>query len=204
MEVEISRRNNRATVGGVGADHRSSGIAANDRMDAPAAGPLLPDVAPVRGDARGETRTRASDSQRMRKLHDEIFEALPDDFVRRMLNWVRSFDGDSVATSRFDERVDNTREEHPIPTLLGEAVDTDRAIRELPQRYQEVIACFWMYTTRPLEWMATATPRLRVWKLGKASFREWLEIGHERLQLLIAKQTAKQAERGRESAEAQR
>lgn len=132
---------------------------------------------------------------RSMKLHEEIFKALPDDFVRRMWNWVRSRDGGSVATSRFDERVDNTRDEHPIPTLLGEADDTHRAILTLPQRYQEVITIFWTRNHMTLAGMACSTPRTRLWKIGKASFRMWLDTGHGRLQGAIEEQTTACRER---------
>lgn len=115
------------------------------------------------------------------KLHDDILSALPFDFTRRMANWARSLDGAPVSGSTLEERVDHTRTEHPIPLLLGEATDTHAAILRLPQRYQEIITTFWMFQSKPLSWMATATPRLRLWKYGPASFREKLEIGHEML-----------------------
>lgn len=76
-----------------------------------------------------------------------------------------------------------------MPVLLGEAQDTEAAIRKLPQRYSEVVSCFWLYEHREVKWMATATPRLRLWKLGPASFTEWLSIGHERLRVLVAKRS---------------
>lgn len=126
---------------------------------------------------------------------DRIVAALPFDFVRRMWNWVRSRDGGSVATSRLEEQVDFAREEHSIPVMLGEADDTHRAIMALPQRHQEVIRVFWTMNTKALEDMARATPRLRLWKLGKASFRVWLETAHTRLQDELRKQI--KAERGK-------
>lgn len=138
------------------------------------------------------------------KQHERIYAELPEDFIRRMRNWVRGRDGASVGTSSMSERVDNhTHHEQPIPTMFGEATDTEVAIRKLPQRYQEVVSVFWLYESRDIAWMAKATPRLRLWKLGPASFREWLSIGHERLRTLVAQGTGAQGRRSSESATAQ-
>lgn len=122
------------------------------------------------------------------KLHDDIYAALPEDFIRRMQNWARSLDGGSVRTTIFRDRVDtfHWRPEVPLPTLLGEATDTHKAVQALPQRYQEVVTVFWSRPTQTLAWMATSTPRCRLWKLGPASFEEWLSIGHERLRAMMA------------------
>lgn len=138
-----------------------------------------------------------------RKLHDEIFDTLPEDFIRRMRNWARDRDGGRIATAYLGEIVDGWRPEIPIPTMEGEAADTQRAVLTLPQRYQEVITVFWMYQAHNLTWMACATPRLRVWKLGPASFRGWLDRGHERLQVELARLSRAEAERHENSAAAQ-
>lgn len=115
------------------------------------------------------------------KLHDDIIKALPPDFVRRMMNWSRTVDGTPVSTSKLEERVDHTRQEQGLPILMGEADDTHRAIRALPQRYQEVVGVFWTRLAQDMRWMSQSTPRLRLWKLGPASFRDWLDRAHERL-----------------------
>lgn len=123
-------------------------------------------------------QARATVSQ----IHDDILDKLPDDFVRRMRNWARTVDGTSVATSKLQERVDHTRQEHPIPTMHGEADDTHRAVLKLDRLHQEVLAVFWTHLARDLRWMARATPILRDAKLGPYSFRQTLEQAHERLQ----------------------
>lgn len=115
------------------------------------------------------------------KLHDDILATLPPDFTRRMQNWSRTIDGTPVSVSTLEERVDHSRGEQPLPLLLGEADDTHKAVRALPQRYQEIVTIFWTHLARDLRWMAGSTPRTRLWKLGPASFREWLDNGHERL-----------------------
>jgi len=115
------------------------------------------------------------------RLHDDILNSLPEDFVRRMQNWARTVDGTPVSVSKLEERVDHSRREQPLPLLIGEADDTHRAVQALPQRYQEVVGVFWTHLARDMRWMSTSTPRCRLWKLGPASFREWLQNGHERL-----------------------
>lgn len=139
----------------------------------------------------------------MTDQHAAIFAELPEDFIRRMSNWARDRDGGRIAVAYLGERVDGWRPEVPIPTMEGEAADTQRAVLRLPQRHQEVVACFWMHQAQTLSWMATATPRLRLWKLGPASFREWLRIGHVRLQIEIGKLTVEHAQRSSKSAAAQ-
>jgi hypothetical protein len=121
------------------------------------------------------------------KLHDEIIDHLPADFVRRMRNWSRTIDGTPISVAWLKERVDHSRGEQPLPTLLGEANDTHKAVQALPQRYQEVVTVFWTHLSRDMKWMSKATPRLRLWALGPESFREWLENAHDRLQREIAK-----------------
>lgn len=138
--------------------------------------------------------------------HDEkapIYDALPEDFIRRMRNWARSCDGGPVGTSRFEERIDHTRHDQPIPMLLGEADDTHAAVLKLLPWYQEVVTVFWRYEARPLRWMAGATEILRAWKLGPVSFAEKLTIAHARLQVEIGKQKSAQRKRAAISAAVQ-
>lgn len=121
------------------------------------------------------------------KLHDDIIGALDHDFVRRMDNWARSLDGSSVGTcSKLWGNVGGGSYEARVPVLMGEARDTDRAIRALPQRYQEVVTIFWTNRSQTLAWMATSTARVRLWRLGPASFGDWLELGHARLIAILA------------------
>jgi hypothetical protein len=135
--------------------------------------------------------------------HVATLAALPPDFIRKMRNWARSRDGGPVSISSMEERVDHTRHEIAIPVLLGEYEDTDRVLRKLPQRYQEVIAVFWMHEGKPMRWMATSTPRLRVWKLGPTSFAQWLDKAHARMQEELTKQRLEDYKRRALSAAAQ-
>lgn len=127
--------------------------------------------------------------------HAEILAALPHDFVRRMNNWARSFEGGRVSTSSIEERVDHWRHEHPIPVLMGEADDTHRAVQALTQPYQDIVTVFWTHRARTLAWMSTSTEYIRAWRLGKASFEEWLKVGHGLLQAELTRQTRSQAKR---------
>lgn len=121
-------------------------------------------------------------------LHDDILNALPHDFVRRMRNWARTVDGTAVSTSTLSERVDHTRTERPIPVLLGEADDTHRAVLKLPPLQQEATTVFWTHQARELKWMARATPQLRAAGLGPTSFRETLSAAHEKLIVELIRQ----------------
>jgi hypothetical protein len=117
-------------------------------------------------------------------LHDDIFAQLPEDFVRRMRNWSASLGGGSVTTSSMLwNNIGSGSFESRIPVLMGEADDTDAAVRHLPQRHQEVVTVFWRYNTHDLEWMSRSTPRLRLWKIYPATFRAWLDKGHAELQV---------------------
>jgi hypothetical protein len=145
-------------------------------------GPLLQSGAPACSDAScSERPDHACAPESAMILHEDIISALPEDFVRIMRNWVRSTDGSAIGTSVYDF-IASGRYEAKIPVLMGEAQDTQRAIYKLPQRHQEVITIFWTEHDLTLAEMARATPRVRLWQLGPASFKAWLAIAHDRLQ----------------------
>ncbi len=124
----------------------------------------------------------------MPDLHADIFAQLPDDFVRRMANWAASLGGGKITTSNaIYDSIGDGKYESRIPTLMGEARDTDRCVRVLRPGLQEVVAIFWRHTYQPLSWMATATPSVRMWKLGPASFRQWLDEAHMHLRQHFAR-----------------
>jgi hypothetical protein len=124
----------------------------------------------------------------MPDLHADIFEKLPEDFVGRMTNWAASLGGGKVTTSNaLYDNIGDGKYETRIPTLMGEAKDTDRAVRALRPGLQEVVTIFWRHTYAPIGWMATATPSVRMWKLGTASFRQWLDEAHMQLQQHFAR-----------------
>lgn len=151
-----------------------------------------------KGDAKDSRETMSG------KLHADILEELPLDFIRLMLNWASTVDGGPVSTSSaLWGMVGGGTYESKLPVLLGEADDTHKAVLTLPQRYQEVITIFWTRNGMRLEDMARATPRVRLWKLGKASFRDWLDTGHERLQTVLMAQRKHERERAKASAAAQ-
>lgn len=173
-----------------GGDHRATdcAVVSHDRPADSCAGHESIEIA-IRpcGETR-ETQAGHTFSEARRKvsgqLHDDIIDALPDDFVRRMRNWARTVDGVSVSTSQLQDRVDHTRPDQPIPTLIGEAQDTHKRVQRLPRLQQEVVAVFWTHLARELRWMARATPILREARLGSYSFRQELESGHAALQAI--------------------
>lgn len=141
-----------------------------------------------RNGAQGSEAAHARAGVTAVDLHAEILKNLPEDFRRRMRNWARWFDGSSVTTSsqlieddvHVGDRGGATFESY-IPVLMGEAKDTDKLVRRLPQREQECIAIFWNYEQRDLWWMCQATPRARLWALNPERFAEHCEHAHSRL-----------------------
>jgi hypothetical protein len=95
-----------------------------------------------------------------------------------MMNWSRSLGGGSVRTTIFEERIGYTGDERPLPVLMGESTDTMIAVKQLPQRVQEVLTVFWAYNAHTIDWMLRATPRMRMWAMGPQRFREHLDNGH--------------------------
>lgn len=159
--------------------------ATGEQTDAESEGPVLHaiTIAP-RETSRpaGHARHEVSDP------HDEIIERLPDDFVRRMRNWARSLDGSSVGTSSaLWGMVGGGSYEARIPVMMGEADDTDKAVRKLAMIYRQALEVFWLYHARPLSWMARATPMLREQRLGPYSFRQMLETAHLALLMELRK-----------------
>lgn len=176
------------------------------RDDQPSAGAtvLAIKVRPIHParETRADSQAHAGEGV-TEQLHGEILRKLPEDFIRRMRNWARSIDGSSVGTcSKLWDSIGDGRFESRLPILMGEAEDTERALRAIPQRYQEAVAVFWSYESRTIAWMAKATPRLRLWKLGPTSFTEWLERGHDMLQHELGRQRAAHGERARKAREA--
>jgi len=138
----------------------------------------------------------------MHKLHDEILERLPEDFVRRMRNWSASIGGCAVSTasSTWDMAGGSSGGwyQAPIPVLVGEAVDTQTAIYKLGPLQQDVIAIFWLYHARTIAWMARATPVVREQKLGPTSFCQHLNAAHDRLQSELVRMGETAAKRRKE------
>lgn len=131
-----------------------------------------------------------------------IYSAVSQDFVRRMRNWVRGKDGTPLGGSgSFVLAGTSNVFESRVPTLYGEAADTETALRTLPGRYQQAVRQFWIYEGRSLRWHsrhrqvtnAHSDPDYPVCKYD--TFERWVMKGHELLVVAIGKQDAAQQAR---------
>lgn len=124
-------------------------------------------------------------------MSERIYQAITEDFMRRMRNWAKAGAGlmrsagpiSSIYT--LGVRVDRYVSTEP-PLLLGEADDTDTALLAVPIRYRQAVQQFWRYEERSLRWHAK---HLRH-GLEKRTFEAWVMKGHE---LLLAELAARSA-----------
>lgn len=103
---------------------------------------------------------------------------LSEDFVRRMRNWARANAGggiSAVCAMDYGTQIDGGYREAAIPTLDGEASDTDAALSAVGMRYQQAVRQFWSYDGRPWRWHG------RHRGVNRETFRAWVEKGHEAL-----------------------
>lgn len=127
-------------------------------------------------------------------MSHRIRSALNEHFILRMENWalVSSDDGPKpgayAASSIFSlTRVSDAYGYGSRPRQIGDAEDTDRALRELPIRYRQAVSLFWQYPDRPLSWMA--------WRSGQGVDEQIFETrvmrGHDLLRAELIKQREK-------------
>lgn len=120
---------------------------------------------------------------------ESIIMNLPEDYVRRMRNWARAPGEASYAmTSAYEGLTASSGyAEAPMPVLIGESQDTDRALQEVPNKYRQAVRKFWMYEGRSLHWLAC---QLRSPPLDYRTVESWLDIGHQAHMAAIRKLTA--------------
>jgi hypothetical protein len=85
---------------------------------------------------------------------ESIIKDLPEDYVRRMRNWVRadSGQGQYAMTSAYTgERERGDVYDSHMPVLEGEARDTATALDLVPNRERQAVMLFWQYEGRSLE-----------------------------------------------------
>ena len=107
-------------------------------------------------------------------MSDRIYNAIDHDFARRMRNWARSLRGQPISISGV-EYFDNRYRETSMPVLMGEANDTDMAMRAIPWRNCQAVSQFWRYEDESLRWHA------RRRGVAPQTFESWVVSGHEQL-----------------------
>lgn len=119
-------------------------------------------------------------------MSERIYAALDQDFIRRMRNWVLSTKGTPIAISGV-QYIDDRYRETRVPVLMGEANDTDEALRAIPSRHHQAVAMFWRYEECSLRWMA------RRRGVHHDTFQTWVMRGHELLieELRVRKEVAR-------------
>jgi len=123
-------------------------------------------------------------------MSERIYAELTEDFIRRMRNWVSARDlslvqsswpGAGVVYGRCDG---SGYTEIPPGLLYGEAMDTQVAVRALPERYQYAVLQFWMYEGRSLRHHG------RRRGIDYHTFEVWVIKGHELLKQELRRRTA--------------
>jgi hypothetical protein len=120
-------------------------------------------------------------------MSDKIYAACPDDFRRRMQNWARAVTG-QLSALRSSWSVDPSVVNHglegaPLPMLEGEALDTDAALRTLPERYRWAVEEFWTREGRSLRQHARGR------EIDHHTMCAWVMRGHELLRTELARRT---------------
>jgi hypothetical protein len=150
-----------------------------------------------------------------RALRDEIdeggriYQALMQDQIRMMRNWIKGKDGTPIGGSGSFNLVGTTNVyESRIPILYGEAVDVEGAVKTLPGRYQGAVRQFWTFEGRSLRWHARHRHILNENSddfvnpnLHHLTFESWVLRGHELLMPEIERRHAEQKAR-RQASEA--
>lgn len=121
---------------------------------------------------------------------ETIIKNLPHDYVRRMRNWARAPGESSYAmTSAYDGvAASSAYSDSPMPVLIGESQDTDRAMQEVPNKYRQAVRKFWMFEGRSLQWLAC---QLRSPPLDYRTVEHWLDLGHRSHMTAIRRMTAR-------------
>ena len=91
-------------------------------------------------------------------MSQRIYAEITHEFKRRMENWGRYNSRGGLAeispSSMWSSASGGGFRESVIPTLEGEASDTDRALNTLPIRERQAVMLFWQYNGKPLTYLA--------------------------------------------------
>lgn len=76
---------------------------------------------------------------------ESIVRDLPEDFVRKMINWARVVPGSGYAQSSVYDggKTSSGYAESIIPVLVGEAADVSEALKQLPTKEGAAVKNFW-------------------------------------------------------------
>ena len=125
--------------------------------------------------------------------HGQIMSGLSDNFIRRMRNWTRakvSGTSHGYARMRWDDAPRGSSwHEAPLPTLSGEADDTDAAMQTLDVRERRAVVLFWAWENQELTTLAR-----RCGGIDVRTYRDRVMRGHAALIDVLAKRTARWSE----------
>jgi hypothetical protein len=108
---------------------------------------------------------------------EKIMRLLDHEFIRRMRNWARAGTEASASISSVYDDVlcGSDGYSSRIPTLFGEAEDTDRALAKLPVRYSAAVRVFWQWEGISLREMG------RKLRADRHYVTERVRVGHQLL-----------------------
>jgi hypothetical protein len=129
-------------------------------------------------------------------MSEKVYQAIGVDLCRRMRNWARWWDASvngsvgpsSLVAAELGTRVDRYREAES-PLLFGEGRDTEIALRDVPDRYQQIIRKFWLNEGKGLRWNS------RQRGIEHHTMATWLIHGHKLLRAALTTRTAYQQTR---------
>lgn len=125
-------------------------------------------------------------------MSDKIYQAISEDFIRRMRNWAKSGAGLIRSNGRISSIYSQVlpggyrHGSFDPPVLMGEASDVDMALLAVPIRYRQAVQQFWRNEGRSLRWHAG---HCRI-GLNYETFEAWVIKGHARLQVEIYARSA--------------
>ena len=121
-------------------------------------------------------------------MSERIYQAITDDFIRRMRNWAEwEGGGGASAISSIYEGMPSDGWGSDAPIILeGEALDTALALDSVAIRYRQAVMQFWRFEGRPLRWHAR---HLRL-GLEHRTFESWVIKGHDELVAFLRARSA--------------
>ena len=131
-------------------------------------------------------------------MSDKFYEAIGHEMTRRMRNWARWWDAseEGVLPSSLGSlavelgtRLDPSYGEVEPPLLFGDGADTEAGLKELPERYQQVVRKFWLNEGKGLRWNA------RQRRIDDHTVLVWLIEGHAQLRRALNARTRAAAAR---------
>jgi len=127
-------------------------------------------------------------------MSEKIYDAVTEDFIRRMRNWAQAEAGCamSMISSAYSGMPPDTWGDFQPVILEGEAQDTSTALQAVAIRYRQAVMQFWRFEGRSLRQHAR---QLRPASIeGKPfsyhTFEVWVIKGHDELKAILRVRTA--------------